>query len=448
MKSNRYTVSGFAVLVTLALLGPAPVETAQESRASARVNHVLEWNQIFIDTLIAERTANSSSQRLGAIVHTAIFDAYNGIDRRYAPIFIHGTPPDRASRRAAVIAAAYAALVGLFPLQKDALDERYAASLQMLGDECARSEHWRGRRNWCATRIERGVGWGSEVAQAVLAWRAADGFSANYQPFVGGAAVGQWRPIPPATAMSAQGLAFTDPFVVVSNTQFQPEPPRGLSSGTYTEDFNAVKSLGRQTGSTRTEDQTALAPFWEGNASVHWNQAANQIARANHLPVSDSNRLLALLNIAMADTAFTIWRSKRSYGAAVPIEVTWRPATSIQLADTDANPDTVPDPSWVPLVTTPSHPEYPAGHPSLNGAAATVLLVYFRRHQTFTLTTAGQPSRTYTSITDARSDGNNARVWGGMHYPSTVVVSDAVGEAIAKYVNSHSMQRLRRHNDD
>ena len=163
--------------------------------------------------------------------------------------------------------------------------------------------------------------------------------------------------------------------------------------------------------------------------------------------MSDTNRLLAVLNIAMADTAFTTWSGKRFYGA-VPNEVTWRPVTSIPLADTDGNPDTAPDPGWLPLVNTPSHPEYPAGHPSLNGAAATVLLSHFRRRQTFTLTTAGQPNRTYTSITQARSDGNNARVWGGMHYPSTVDISDAMGEAIAKYVNHHAMKRLRGGNDD
>ena len=87
-------------------------------------------------------------------------------------------------------------------------------------------------------------------------------------------------------------------------------------------------------------------------------------------------------------------------------------------------------------MTTPSHPEYPAGHPSLNGAAATVLLRHFNDRQTFTLTTAGQPSRTYASISQARADGNNARVWGGMHYPSTVAISDATGAAIAEYVGS------------
>jgi membrane-associated phospholipid phosphatase len=249
--------------------------------------------------------------------------------------------------------------------------------------------------------------------------------------------------------MSAQGLAFTSTFVLLSSTQFRPGSPRGLADATYADDFNAVKALGRRTGSTRTDEQTALAPFWEGNASVHWNQAANQIAHANHLSLSDSNRLLALLNIAMADTAITVWSAKRFYGAD-PAIVTWRPATSIPAADTDGNSDTAADASWLPLVATPSHPEYPAGHPSLNGAAATVLLSHFGDAQTFTLTTrlssgVDLPNRIYTSIAQARSDGNNARVWGGMHYPSTVEVSNAVGEAIASYVNLNSMQRLNDH---
>jgi hypothetical protein len=163
--------------------------------------------------------------------------------------------------------------------------------------------------------------------------------------------------------------------------------------------------------------------------------------------MSDTNRLLAVLNIAMADTAFTTWSGKRFYGA-VPTEVTWRPVTSIPLADTDGNPDTASDPGWLPLITTPSHPEYPAGHPSQNGAAATVLLSHFRPRQTFTLTTIGQTSRTYTSIAQARSDGDNARVWGGMHYPSTVGLSDALGAAVAKYVNQNSMKRLHGGHDD
>ena len=206
---------------------------------------------------------------------------------------------------------------------------------------------------------ERGIAWGTQVAQEVLAWRAADGFTGSYPAFTGGTAVGQWRPTPPAFGpMSAQGLAFTFPFVLVSSTQFAPPPPRDLSDTTYADGLQRREGSRRQTGSTRTDDQTALAPFWEGNASVHWNQAANQIARANRLSMSTSNRLLAVLNIAMADTAITTWSAKRFYGA-VATEVTWRPVTAIPLADTDGNPDTAADPAWLPLVNTPSHPEYP-----------------------------------------------------------------------------------------
>jgi hypothetical protein len=214
--------------------------------------------------------------------------------------------PHGASRRAAVIAAAHTALVGLFPSRQAALDDSFAASLAALSDHCENGRRSRRGHLSCAKRIERGIDWGTVVAQAVLTWRETDGFNASYPEFRGGTAVGQWRPTPPAFGpMSAQGLAFTSLFVLNSYTQFRPGPPRSLISATYTDDFNAVKALGRRTGSTRTPDQTALAPFWEGNASIHWNQAANQMARANHLHISDNNRLLAVLNIAMADTAIT-----------------------------------------------------------------------------------------------------------------------------------------------
>ena len=214
-------IAVFAAAAAAIALG-SPGSGARASQASEQhPNQVLEWNQIFIETLIATNTANSSSQRLGAIVHTAIFDAYNGIERRYTPIFVQNVDgngeslvPPGASRRAAVIAAAYTALVALFPSRPQQLSDRYAASLAALSDDGGDGGQSR----------ERGIAWGTDVARAVLAWRAADGFSASYPPFTGGTAVGQWRPIPPATAMSAQGLAFTAPFVVESNTQFRPGP--------------------------------------------------------------------------------------------------------------------------------------------------------------------------------------------------------------------------------
>ena len=393
-------------------------------------NTALEWNRIFVDTLTATNTANAVSSRLAAMVHTAMFDAYNGVRQEYVPIFHIPPAPDNTNARAAMITASHTAMVSLFPSRKPQLDASYVTSLAGVGGG--------------DPERQRGIDYGMTVAQAVLAWRAADGFSSPVPAFTGGTATGQWRPTPPASgAMSAQFLVFTKLFVLDSDTRFRPPAPRNLSSRIYADDFNAVKALGRKNGSTRTEDQTALAPFWEGNATIHWNQAANQAAQANGLSFSKSVRLLAVLNIAMVDTAITTWSAKRFYGADAKT-VTWRPVTAIPLADTDGNPDTAPEADWQPLINTPSHPEYAAGHPSLNGAAATVLLSEFKDAQTFTLTTATLPDRKYSSIAQAREDGNNARVWGGMHYPSSVAISDAMGKAIADHVNANAMQRRKR----
>ncbi len=404
---------------------------------NARENPVLDWNEILIESLVETNTANSMSQRLCAIVHTAMFDAENSISGRYAPIHVRQKAPRGTSSHAAIVAAAYTTLVNLFPSRAAQLEAHYAESTTQPGGATGT----RGRSH------QQGLEWGAAVARSVLEWRATDGFSGSYEPFLGGTDVGQWRPTPPAfSAMSAQALAFTRPFVLSGARQFEPGPPRGLDTAAYAADVHAVQTLGRNTGSTRTADQTALAPFWEGNASVHWNQAANQIAHAAHVSVSESNHLFAALNLAMADTAITVWAAKRHYGAT-PQAVTWRPVTSIPLADADQNDATMPESGWAPLVVTPSHPEYPAGHPALNGAAATVLLRAFPDQQAFTLTTRtanGElPPRSYASITRARSDGNQARVWGGMHYPSTVAISDALGAAIAHFIVDHSMQPLR-----
>ena len=418
------------------IFGPsASIFPKSQADEVERPDQVLEWNQVFIDTLIATNTANAASQRLGAIVQIAIFDAYNGIERRYTPFFYAAEAPRGASRRAAVIAAAHTALIRLFPSRTTQLDEKYSESLDALTDG----------EDSGGMSAARGIEWGNEVANAVLAWRATDGFSSSLPSFFGGTEIGQWRSTLTSTGalcnnangMSAQTLGVTQPFAVASREQFWPGPPRGLMSGTYVDDFNSVKALGRNTASVRTVDQTWLAPFWEGNASTHWNQAANQIARANHSSMSDNSRLFAVLNIAMADAAFTIWSAKKFYSSD-PSFVTWRAATAIPEADLDGNPDTVGDVDWKPLISTPCHSEYPAGHPAQNGAAAAILLANFDDGQTFTLTT-GANSRTYHSISQARSDGNNARVWGGMHYPSTVEVSDGVGEAVADHVNTNTM---------
>ena len=85
-----------------------------------------------------------------------------------------------------------------------------------------------------------------------------------------------------------------------------------------------------------------------------------------------SARLLALLDIAMADAAIACWEAKYHY-------VFWRPVTAIPLPNTDGNPATSSDPSWMPLFATPNHPEYPSGHSTVSGAAAVVLASFLAK---------------------------------------------------------------------
>ena len=315
--------------------------TSQETDGGP--NQVLEWNQIFVDTLIVTGTPNSSSQRLGAIVHTAIFDAFNGIERRYTPMFAHNTAPRGASRRAAVIAAAYTTLAGLFPARQEALAEMYAASMASLSDD----------GGTVVNRATGALNGALKSLSCVLAWRATDGFNAPYPPFTGGPAIGQWRPTPPAFgAMSAQGLAFTLPFVLTNSAQFQPPPPRGCrvrrTPMTSMPSRRSAAAPARRAPTTRRRSRRS----GKGTPACTGTRPRTR-SRAR-----TTSRCPARIGCSPCSTSR--WRTRRSprgppsapYGAD-PLEVTWRPVTAIPLADTDGNPSTEADPAWLPLINTP-----------------------------------------------------------------------------------------------
>jgi len=225
MKLNSCSVIGTGLFL---LLVCSPVEPANQNgtgestyaidRDNDDYDPVIHWNQVFIDTILATSTANSVSQRLAAIVHVAMFDSYNGIERRWTPIFMEHDGPKNASRPAAIVQAAYRTLSTLFPTQQAQLDAELATAMGQLGN---------------GESVQRGLEWGNEVALAVLAWRSVDGFAVSIPSFTGGTAVGQWRPTPPAFApMSSQSIAFTMPFAVFSPYQFRAAAPRGLTTAT------------------------------------------------------------------------------------------------------------------------------------------------------------------------------------------------------------------------
>ena len=202
--------------------------------------------------------------RVAAIVQAAVFDAVNGIDQRYAPIHVPPAGPAGASPEAAAVQAAYATLVQLYPTQKSLFDARLAVSLAVIATHAS------------SAAVAGGVAWGQTVANGILTWRAADGFTPAPPPFLGAAIVGVWRPTPPAFAPGAvPQFATMVPWVIVAPSQFRPSGPPPLTSARYAKDFNETKNIGSLSSATRTPDQTVYSWFWNSGTAIYiWNNLA------------------------------------------------------------------------------------------------------------------------------------------------------------------------------
>jgi membrane-associated phospholipid phosphatase len=398
--------------------------------SAARADDVTDWNQILIQAGVTDRTPPYILPRYAAIVESAVFDAVNGIKGKYTPVHVVPGAPPGASARAAAVQAAYTTLVAIFPKQKSTFDEKYASSLAGIASGPA-AEH--------SVSILLGLQWGQAVANAILAWRATDGFNAVFPPYPGGDLPGQWRPTPPAFA-SGVALQFVamPPFVLQSPSQFRPGPPPALTSQQYATDFNETKTSGSVDSVVRTADETLYAQFWQdATVTYFWNRVALPLSAQHHLTLYENARLLALLNLAEADAIIATFDAKYRYSF-------WRPVTAIRLADTDGNPATEVEPDWTPLIVTPAHPEYPSAHAIVSSAAAGVLAAFFGDNTEFSVDSSGLPgvTRSFSSLSAALAEINNARVFGGIHYRNSCNVGQAVGTQVANYVLSHALQSV------
>ena len=406
---------------------------------TVRADEVADWNRNLFE---AARLNNPPTSPLlitrnAALVQAAVFDAINGIERRYTPVHVEPAAEPGSSRRAAAVQAAYAVLVRLYPSQSATLLAKRDASIAAIsGDEDGNS----GRS------IERGIAWGQTVADAIWAWRLTDGITPAPPPFLGGVNVGQWRPTPPGF-LSGAGVQFSymTPWVIESPSQFRPGGPPALTSQRYATDFNETKLKGDISGLNRTADESLYSRFWNAStAGFFWNQIALTLAERQHLTLSARSRLLTLLNLSVADAAIGCWEAKYNY-------TFWRPVTAIPLADTDGNPDTVAGP-FTSYLITPNHPEYPSGHSCLSGAAAAVLSNSFGENTSFSVSSDAAEMagvvRSFGSFPEALEEIKNARVFAGIHFRSACDDGTQLGARVADYVQSHALQRVNGRGND
>jgi len=426
--------------------------------ATAHADEVTDWNQTMLRASLVAGSTPLAMSRISAIVQASVFDAVNGIERRYSPIHVPATGPASASRRAAVVQAAYIALVKLYPAQLSTFDARRTISLASIAaDESGAA-------------IASGIAWGENVANLIWEWRLTDGIGNSTPSWPGNTTIGQWRPTPnapyPGTSANGAGypqFVFMTPWVIAAPSEFRPAPPPSLTSARYARDYNETKSMGSFSSSTRTSDQTTAAFFWQAStASYFWNHLAVSLIEAGdsedgerddrddrgrdhdgdhhhgRSSLLDNARILGTLDVAMADAAIGCWDAKYAYNY-------WRPITAIRETADDGNGRTTPDPAWAPLFATPAFPEYPSGHSCVSGAAAAILAHEFGEKTHFRMTSDVLlgVTRSFKSFSAALEDVKDARVFAGIHFRTATEVGQALGASVGRSVLENAFNRVR-----
>jgi hypothetical protein len=249
-----------------------------------------------------------------------------------------------------------------------------------------------------------------------------------------------FEPIAPTTPVDVK-LGRVRPFTFGSPSDYRPGAPFELTSKRYAQDVAELKAFGRVDSTIRTAAQTETVRFFTDQTFVQYSRALRALVNAQGLDLRESARLLGYVHVSTADTMIACWEAKFYY-------YFWRPTHAIQRADTDGNPATSPDPTWLPLVTG-NHPEYPSGHACYTAAVTAALRNYFgTKHVPFVLTsTVVGTTRTYRSLDDLVAEVEDARVWGGLHYRTTMTQSAKDFTQIARDIGRRHFLENNRDDD-
>ena len=432
------------------------------------------WNVIAIDAsgldhtpvapgenrVFGEQLGPARASRAMAIVHIAMFDALDAVVGGYTSYTGTQAAHGPMSVDAAIAQAARDTLAALFPSQTTTFDGYLAEDLAAIHN---------------AHQKANGIDLGHRAATAILTMRFNDG-SQIPEPHIGvdyfpSDLPGHWRQDPISLIPLALGAHWGEclPFVVNSTSQFRAPPPPDMTSAAYTAAYNEVKSLGGETSAQRTEEQTFIAIFWayDGTPSLCapprlYNQITVQLADQRRLSAIQFARLLALVNVGMADSAMTVWESKFYYDF-------WRPITGIRESDPgpwgvgDGNPDTIGDPTFRPLGApasnlmgpnfTPPFPAYPSGHAGIGGTLFQIMRRFYgtdniaftfvsdefngQTHDNQGNTRQYRP-RNFTTLSQAEEENGQSRIYLGIHWAFDKTEGIALGRRVGDYVFDHA----------
>ena len=395
-------------------IGLLAVSSLTSPMASSDV--ITEWNIKAGDIVGDAKLGTPPSNRVLAIVHTAMYEAANAVTRRYPPDALNVEAAPGASLEAAIAAASRTTLAKLLPSQQAAVESAYQAALAKTADGAAKSA---------------GIAVGERAAAAVLAFRADDNAKpVEYRPLT---SAGVYVPtvIPVAVQWSKR-----KPWLMTNPAQFRPGPPPKLTSEVWARDYNEVKALGGKISTQRTAEQTEIARFWEATLPPIYYGLVRSVATVPGRDVTQNARLFAAVTQTIDDAMIAVFDAKYQYNF-------WRPVTAICNGDMDGNDATEQDLSWAPFVDTPMHPEYPCAHCIVASAVGTVLEAEIGAGPTpiltTTSTTANNSARNWKKIDDFVQEVSLARIYDGVHYRNSTQVGTAMGKqigalAVAKFV--------------
>jgi hypothetical protein len=399
----------------------------QKSNKSARYSNkvILEWNEVAFELSVSLGHPVLMS-RINTMMHLAIHDALNSIDRRYEA-YAFEAYNHKADEKAAIATAAYTVLVNSLPdfkPQYDALLARHLAEVK-AGDK----------------KKDDGIMLGKKAAEHILDLRKDDGaFDVVIVVDVPPSNVpGVYQAVPPLAFNYSPGWKDMTPFSLLSPQQFRSQPHPTLESDQYAEDFNEVKEIGAKNSASRTEDVGLAAIFWNESSETGWNRIARVVIEKEKTGLYETARLFALLNMALQDSYIAGFNSKIYYNF-------WRPYTAILKAETDGNAATTADPSWESLVPTPPVPDYPSTHSALGNAGASVLIALLGDEIGFSFTSTTSVTvdeiRSFNSFKEAADKNAASRVEGGMHFRAACNAGQKLGDEVGEWTMMNYLQPL------
>jgi hypothetical protein len=384
--------------------------------APAYANAITDWDEkaVAVVTPLPPFTA----QRVIGMVHAAMFDAVNSIERRYRPCLVQLPAVPGTSKEAAAAAAAAAILGTIDAKTAGEMKVALATYLASMPDPGAKSD---------------GVKLGEAVAAKVLEARVNDGADVPdaYRPRT---TAGVYVPTPITAASMWPDLK---PFAIPTGSQFRPGPPISLESKEWATDFNELKDYGGKISPKRTTQQTETARFWLMVGPQAYHPLARQLATTKQMSIDDSARFMALVAIGLTDAYIAVFDAKYHYNF-------WRPITAIRNGDIDDNPATDREATWQPIDNTPMHPEYPCAHCILSGTVAGVVKAVLGTVDipeiAVTSPTAPGVTHRWTNMAAFTEEVANARIWAGFHYRFSTRVGTDMGHQIGEYVVKNMMQ--------